>query len=175
MGDWLRGRAHPSHGWGRRFKSCIAHHCVYRRGAHMGSSPFLFGASSGEMHGGKPRFFVVRAVLSARFGCAVALLRRLLMGELCGCVRFCNVRPRKWARIADMRGLCQSPSGRLLPCREKDTGQRLASHSKLVLSGPTVARKPRTLEDRALFPGTVLQNRAHSKSLASTMAWHCHW
>ena len=25
-GDWLRGRAHPSHGWGRRFKSCIAHH-----------------------------------------------------------------------------------------------------------------------------------------------------
>ena len=27
-GDWLRGRAHPSHGWGRRFKSCIAHHLL---------------------------------------------------------------------------------------------------------------------------------------------------
>ena len=24
-GDWLRGRAHPSHGWGHKFKSCIAH------------------------------------------------------------------------------------------------------------------------------------------------------
>ena len=25
-GDWLRGRAHPSHGWGRWFESSIAHH-----------------------------------------------------------------------------------------------------------------------------------------------------
>ena len=26
MGDWLRGRAYPSHGWGHKFESCIAHH-----------------------------------------------------------------------------------------------------------------------------------------------------
>ena len=26
VGDWLRGRAHPSHGWGRWFESSIAHH-----------------------------------------------------------------------------------------------------------------------------------------------------
>ena len=25
-GDWLRGRAYPSHGWGHEFESCIAHH-----------------------------------------------------------------------------------------------------------------------------------------------------
>ena len=24
-GDWLRGRAYPSHGWGHKFESCIAH------------------------------------------------------------------------------------------------------------------------------------------------------
>ena len=24
-GVWLRGRAHPSHGWGHKFKSCNAH------------------------------------------------------------------------------------------------------------------------------------------------------
>ena len=29
-GDWLRGRAHPSHGWGRWFKSSIAHQTFNR-------------------------------------------------------------------------------------------------------------------------------------------------
>lgn len=30
MGDWLRGRAYPSHGWGHKFESCIAHHLKIR-------------------------------------------------------------------------------------------------------------------------------------------------
>ena len=29
-GDWLRGRAYPSHGWGHKFESCIAHHRTLR-------------------------------------------------------------------------------------------------------------------------------------------------
>ena len=29
-GDWLRGRAYPSHGWGHKFESCIAHHQTFK-------------------------------------------------------------------------------------------------------------------------------------------------
>ena len=39
-GDWLRGRAYPSHGWGHKFESCIAHHRNLRLG-HT-SWPFSF-------------------------------------------------------------------------------------------------------------------------------------
>ena len=39
-GDWLRGRAYPSHGWGHKFESCIAHHRNLRSG-HT-SWPFSF-------------------------------------------------------------------------------------------------------------------------------------
>ena len=41
MGDWLRGRAYPSHGWGHKFESCIAHH---RKDEAAGNSGlFSFG------------------------------------------------------------------------------------------------------------------------------------
>jgi hypothetical protein len=29
MGDWLSGRALPSHGRGHRFDPCIAHHAIF--------------------------------------------------------------------------------------------------------------------------------------------------
>ena len=37
-GVWLRGRAHPSHGWGHKFKSCNAHHLRERDSA---TGPFF--------------------------------------------------------------------------------------------------------------------------------------
>ena len=40
MGDWLRGRAYPSHGWGHKFESCIAHHRILRPRFYFGL--FLF-------------------------------------------------------------------------------------------------------------------------------------
>ena len=35
-GDWLRGRAYPSHGWGHKFESCIAHHHIRKAPGHWG-------------------------------------------------------------------------------------------------------------------------------------------
>lgn len=52
-GDWLSGRAHPSHGWGRWFESSIAHH--FGELAQLGERM----TGSHEVRGSNPLFSTI--------------------------------------------------------------------------------------------------------------------
>ena len=75
-GDWLRGRAHPSHGWGRWFKSSIAHQHLYRSWLQM-LWPVLFSESSAPVchtfWNARVRF---ATFISHRLACLLIYLRK---------------------------------------------------------------------------------------------------